>query len=147
MKYLFIILLTCLIPAMTLSQNKVEMEHEGVPGFWFDEATGTKMLLDLTEFHVLKLEKIPALNLKIKKLEFGIQTLELELIVTEKIAAKWETQFGKVDELRVKEVERLQEKLNSKDRWYKSPPVYLISGVILGGLLAVGLNYGLQEVR
>ena len=147
MRFIFIILLIFCLPINVLSQNKVEMEHNGVAGVWFDEATVTKMTEDLTEFHILKYKKIPTLELKIEKLQMNIETLELELKVTEKLAKKWEEQALAIEDLRVSEVERLQTKLDAKQKWYNSPPTYLITGILLGGLCAVGLNFGLQGAR
>lgn len=120
------------------------MHHEGQAGIWFDEGTSSLMLQDLTEFKLIKTEQIPELNTQIKLQKLNIENLKLELAITEEISDKWEGMFRTSENLHEEEVKRLQKEISRKDKWYKSPTFLLISGVIVGGLLAVGLSFGLN---
>jgi hypothetical protein len=47
--------------------------------------------------------------------------------------------------LKMVEIEKLENRIETFNKWYKSPSVYLISGIFLGGALSVGLAYGLND--
>lgn len=125
--------------------NKAVVEYKGKKGYWFDEETGDKMLQDLIEFKHLKFEKIPALELKLKLQNYDLELHKRDVQYADKMYEKCEEKYKESEELRIKETQYLREKLEEKNAWYRSPPFYLISGVILGGLLAVGLEFGLQR--
>ena len=126
------------------SADKAILEHNGQSGIWFDEGTSSLMLQDLTEFKLIKTEQLPELNTKIKLQKLNIENLKLELAVTEEISKKWQGALKVSEDLRNEEAQAFQKELERKDTWYKSPVFLLISGVILGGALAVGLSFGLN---
>lgn len=125
--------------------DKAVLDHNGVPGIWFDEATATRMLQDLTELNILKNKKIPSFEMAIDLQKMNAENYRLELEVTEKIALKWEESYSKSEAIRDAEYQRYQEELTNKSKWYKSPIFGFIIGVVSGGLLAVGLSFGLSN--
>lgn len=148
MRYFIIITLTVLIiPLTALGQDKVIIEYKGTQGIWFAEQNANRMLQDLEEFSILKLKKIPALELKLDLKDNLIKNLNMDLEVTEKISLKWEKQYTSLEDLHLKEITRLEQKLSRKYKWYNSPTFLFITGVIAGGLLSVGIAYGLQGVK
>ena len=125
--------------------NKVILEHDGVQGVWFDESTTEKMLQDLTELQILRSEKIPKLEVDLELHKKSIELYAEEVLVTEQIAEKYEAALNKSETLREEEYERYQKSLAQKDKWYKSQTFAFILGIFTGGLLAVGLAFGLNQ--
>lgn len=141
--WLITLLSVMLISAPTLAG--IPLDHEGKPGIWFDLDSSNLMLQDLTEFKILKDSKVPALNLKIDLKSNTIASLKAEIKVTEKISKKWEEALEKSEELRILEFNRYQKDLSKQNKWYKSTPFVMTIGVFIGGLLAVGLSFGLNQ--
>lgn len=146
--FLSIILSISLLMGSTSAlADKVVLEHNGVSGIWFDEATATRMLEDLTEFSIIKYRKVPELENKARLLELNIESYKLEVEVTEKISGKWESALNKSEKLREEENKRFQEELAKKDKWYRSPAFMFVIGIFTGGLLSVGLAFGLEGAK
>ena len=122
------------------------LEHEGQSGFWFPDATATKMLQDLTELPLVRL-KVEKLELKLSKQEEYILLLKEDIKITEEISDKWKTAFD--EQLKVTETQRAyyEEELKSLRKWYRSPIMWLGIGCLTTTALAIGLNYGLAGAR
>ena len=125
--------------------NKVVLDYEGKPGIWFDAATSDKMLKDLTELSLLREKKIPTLEADIELHKKSIEIYALELTVTEQISMKYEQALDKSEKQREKDYEAYQKQLDKDDKWYKSKTLVFVLGIISGGLLAVGLSFGLNQ--
>ena len=150
MKKFFIVFLMSLliIPVSAYSyDNKVIVVRDGVSGIWFDEPTATKMLEDLTELNILRTNKIPTLETDLQLHKKQIEIYALELTVTEQISEKYETSLSRCEEVREKEFAEYQQVLKHEDKWYKSRTLVFILGIFTGGLLSVGLVFGLQGVK
>jgi hypothetical protein len=143
----FLIFLIVFCPFYSVAENKVILDYNGVQGIWFDEPTATKMLEDLTELSVLRNTKIPTLEADIQLHKKNIEAYALELTVTEQIAEKYEGAMTKCEETRAKDLESYQKAMNQEDKWYKSRTFVFILGIFTGGLLSVGLVFGLQGAK
>lgn len=149
MKFLFIIFLLILIPVETWCQDQVEravITYKNTKGFFFSEDIGTRMLSDLENVNFFK-EQIGALEKKLELKDEYLKLLKLEIKIVDEINAKMRKNVDIVNNLRVKEVERCQDKLESSEAWYRSPALWLGVGMVLGGGMAVGMAFGLQEAR
>jgi hypothetical protein len=122
-------------------ENKEIITYKGKVGFFFDEETGTKILQDLAELRKIKAELIPQLEAKIRLQEMNLEKYKLSLELAEKIAGKWESAFKDSEKLRYAEIEKLSEKI----KWYKTPSFVFVMGIVSGGLLSVGLAFGLNN--
>ncbi len=145
LKAIIAVIIILLMPLQAMSAEVVE--HNGVKGFWFPEDVGTKILKDLEELKLIKDEKIPELELKIKKQDLMLSLTQQEVEVNARLSEVWQKNFKTSEELRLKETSALRKALDKKDSWYRSPALYLSLGLLAGGLLSVGLSFGLQETR
>jgi hypothetical protein len=71
----------------------------------------------------------------------------MELKIVDDMMKKKDELYEAGLKLQQAEVDKLQLKLDRMEKWYRSPSVYLISGVLLGGLLAVGIEFGIDEAK
>lgn len=147
LKY-FIILTLLLFSSNVIAEeydNKVPMEYEGRPGAWIEENTLNSMVQDLSEYNRLKYKVVPDLELKIFKQEHEIKIAEKELEVTEQISDIYKSMFEESEALRIEETKFLRQELRNKNAWYKSPAFLFSLGIIVGGALAVGMAYGIDQ--
>jgi len=133
------------MPLNALSAEKVA--YKGVMGVWFTEDAATRMLQDLEEFNQLKNLKIPQLELKLDKQNYMLELYKQEVEVNAKLLGVWQENFKTSEELRLAETSALRKSLDKKTAWFRSPALYLSLGILLGGAMAVGLSFGLQEAR
>jgi len=124
--------------------NKAYLVYHDVPGYWFDEPTTDLMLKDLTELSLLREKKLPELDSKVRLQEILISKYKVQLAVSEKISDKYEDALDKSEQNYEVLEKRYRDSLSENSRWYKSPSFLFIVGIISGGLLAIGLSYGLQ---
>jgi len=120
--------------------------YKGAPGFWFPEATATKMLQDLEELPLLR-QKADLLELKVAQLEQLNLLLKSELDVSDQISAKWKLSFDEQLKVTTLQQAHYEEQLAVEKKWYKAPALWFSVGVLLTSALAIGLNYGLSETR
>lgn len=124
--------------------NKTYLVYHDVPGYWFDEPTTDLMLKDLSELSLLQEKKIPELDTKIRLQEILISKYKVQLAVSEKISDKYEDALEKSEKNYDALEARYRQSLGENSRWYRSPSFLFIVGIISGGLLAIGLSYGMQ---
>lgn len=145
-----ILSISLMIPSVAWSaeyEDKALVTFKGQEGYFFSEEVGDKILADLVEFKELKLKKIPALELKIKWMQYDLDLHKRELQYTERIAQKAQENFKESEELRIDETQHLREQLAQRLSWYKSPTTVFIIGIVVGSALVVGLTFGLREMR
>lgn len=128
-------------------EDKALVTYKGEQGYFFIEKVGDKILGDLVEYHQLKNKMIPSLELKIEFMQYNLDFYEEALVTSEKATEKAREAFKESEELRIIETKHLREQLNRERSWYKSPTAVFIIGIIVGGVLAVGLSFGLQEAN
>ena len=146
MRTFITVLIFCLIPVEAFAyDNKEVIKHKGKQGVFVDEETFTRITQDLAEYQILKSRKIPELQNKINELQSTVNLLEKELKVTEAISQRWKDSYLLEVDLRVKETTRLRELLAKKGAWYKAPPLMFTLGIVGGGLLSVGLAWGINN--
>jgi hypothetical protein len=126
-------------------ENKVELTYKGKDGVWFDTATVDKMLMDLIEHKAWKDQLVPNLKLEITHQKELYNLALLEIDASDELSKRWEESYKEAEQLRIKEVDILQTKLDRKDAWYKSPAFTFILGTIGGGVLAVGIAYAVDR--
>ena len=139
----------CLLPATIVlcgEPSSTIIVHEGTTGYWFPESTASRMLQDLEELPPLRL-KSEKLELKVKGQEELILLLREDIKITEEIGNKWKLAFDNQLAVTEKQEEEFKKEIERLDAWYRSPVLWLGVGIIVGGAMAVGLNFGLQEVR
>ena len=149
-KILIVILfLTWNVPQVQSAEyeDKALITYKGKQGYFFIEETGDKILGDLVEYHALKTKMIPSLELKIEFMQYSLEMYEEALAISEKATEKAKEAFKGSEELRITETKHLREQLNRERSWYKSPTAVFIVGIIVGGVLAVGLTFGLREAN
>jgi hypothetical protein len=141
-----LVVLLAALPARAQDNGSVVLVNKGVPGFWFPEATATKMLQDLEELPLLR-QKVDALELKISRMEDLILLMKDERSVTEQISAKWKLAFDEQLKITTEQRDHYEELLAQEKKWYRSPVLWFSVGVIATAALAIGLNYGLAETK
>ena len=128
------------------AEDSIELEHNGIAGFWFPEDTATKMLKDLRELPLLR-KKGELYELEVKKQEELKLLLMQDIEVTEKISSKWEKAFEKQVKVTKIQKDYYKDQLSESKKWYRSPVLWFSTGFLLAGGLAIGLNYGLADAR
>jgi hypothetical protein len=122
-----------------------KMVNKGKEGAWLSVEELDKALAERKELKILKEEKIPLLELEISKYKVLVEQKDMELKIVDDMMKKKDELYEAGLKLQQAEVDKLQLKLDRMEKWYRSPSVYLISGVLLGGALSVGLAYGLND--
>ena len=146
--WVFVLVIGLLIPSKVFAveyENKAYITYKGKAGYFFDEETGDRILKDLIEYKKLKYELIPNLKLKMNLLEFDLALYRKNLEYTENILKKTEESAEETEELNLKENAALKQELEKKTVWYKKPGPVFILGVFVGGLISIGLAFGLQN--
>lgn len=138
-KGLVLVLIT-LFSFPAYSYSKV-VEIDGKKGIFFDEETVTQMLEDLEEFHILKNEKIPELNLIIDKQKYELQLKDKEIAVLDKIILRKDQAATLLEEQNAS----LLLSLSKEKAFYKSAGFNFVLGFLAGGVVAVGLSFGLSK--
>lgn len=134
------------VMSVSFSSYAVEIiEKNGKKGVFLTESEFDTVLAERLELGLLKNEKIPLLNEKISKLELLIIQKDQEIKILDDTMKKKDELFEASLKLKSAEIDRLEKRLENLDRWYRSPSVYLISGVIIGGALSIGISYGLDK--
>lgn len=126
--------------------DKVEravINYKGTEGYFFSLDIGKRVLIDLKELQISR-EKISLLKEELKLKDEIIKLKQLNIEVTEKISDKWKLSFEAEHDLRIKEREVYENRLKEKNAWYKTPTFIYIAGILTGGLLAVGLAFGVN---
>ena len=142
---LFVFLLFIIQSSVSFSyDNKLYLEHDGIKGYWFDESTADLILKDLSELSVLKDKTIPAFEEKISLQELSIKKYKIEMEFSDQIISRYKETLKKSEENYNSLEEKYQKALDRNDKWYKSPSFLFIFGVVSGGLLAVGISFGLK---
>jgi len=144
-----LIFFICILPATIVlceGPSSTIIIHEGTTGYWFPESTASKMLMDLEELPILR-EKSEKLQLKIATQDELTLLLKEDIKVTEEIGNRWKLAFDNQLAVTEKQQDEFKKEIKRLDVWYRSPVLWLGVGMLLGGALAVGLNFGLQEVR
>jgi hypothetical protein len=139
-----------MIPLSTLSaeySNKEVITYNGKRGYFFDEETGDKILQDLVEFHKLKNEKIPSLELKLKYQDYTLKLYRKDIEYGEKINRSCASSLKESEDLRKDETRYLRSQLDKKQVWFKANSTFFVLGIVVGGALSVGLAFGLQEAK
>lgn len=137
----FIIALSISIPCFAVES----MTNKGKPGVWMSEEEFDKVLLEKKELYILKNEVVPLLKLDIEKHKLLILQKDQEIKILDDIIKKKDELHLASIKLKQAEIDKLELRIEKFDKWYRSPSVYLISGVLLGGALSVGLSFGLNQ--
>ena len=82
--------------------------------------------------------------LKARDESAGKEGSQAGIEVTEKIGDKWKLAFEAEHELRLKERQVYENRLKEKEAWYRTPTFVYIVGILSGGLLAVGIAFGIN---
>jgi maltose-binding protein MalE len=139
----FFIVMVISIPCFAVES----MSNKGKPGVWMSEEEFNVALAERKELKILKDELVPALKLDIEKYKVLVSQKDLEIQTINDIMAKKDELYLASVKLKEAEVSKLELKIEKLEKWYRSPSVYLISGVLLGGLVAVGLEFGIDEAK
>lgn len=134
------------VSAAGAEPESVLLNHEDVGGIWFPMAKADKLLADVRKLPLLGV-KIGTLELKIQRHEEYALLLHRDIEATEQISGKWKTAFD--EQLKVTEAQEVyyKDEIKSLRKWYRTPVLWFGVGVLLTGIFAVGLNYGLSETR
>jgi hypothetical protein len=138
--------LTLLLPLVGVADeiDRARINYEGTPGFFFKEEIGNRMLVDLKELQlsrgkeVLLREKIGFLNERLKLKDLNIKT-------SEDISEKWKSAHAAEYALRMSERKFYEKKLAQKDAWYRRPVFLLMTGLLIGVGLSIGVAFGINE--
>lgn len=140
-----VFLLTCLSPPVLAGESEsVELEHQGVAGYWFPDDAATLMLKDLREVPLLRKE-LGLYELKISRVETFILLLKQDIEVTEQISNKWQKAFQ--DQVDVTEAQKdyYEDQLAEEKKWYRAPIFWVGVGLVVGAGLTIGVSYALAD--
>lgn len=143
---LFVVFLSVFLTFPAFAAESVALEYQGVPGFWFPEATADLMLADLSELQVLR-KKVSLLEEGLSLRDGSIALLKKDSEVSQQIAEKWKKSFD--EQLSINESQRVEfrKEVSRLDAWYRAPVLWFSVGFLLAGALATALNFGLSEAR
>jgi hypothetical protein len=139
----FVIILVVCFPC-----NAVEkMTKDGKVGVFLTEAEFDQALAERKELKILKGEVVPLLKLDIEKYKILVMQKDQEIKIMDDTIKKKDELYLASIKLKEAEINKLDLKIENLEKWYRSPSVFLVSGVLLGGLLSVGLAFGLDEAN
>ena len=149
-KFIVCLLILCMFPFPLFAEdysNKAVITYKGKKGYFFDEATGDKILQDLAELKRLKSEMIPALNIKLKYQDYNLILHKKDIEYGEKINVSCAKSLKNSEDLRKDETRYLRKQLNKKEVWFKSNTTFFLVGFAVAGALSIGLAFGLQSTK
>ena len=148
MRYLVTILLVIFLPLAGVADeiDRAVITYRQTEGYFFKLEIGDRMLVDLKELQVsrgreaLLQEKIGLLNERLLLKDLNIKT-------SEEIAEKWKDTHDAEHTLRMDERKFYEKKLAQKDMWYRSPAFLLMTGLLIGAGLSIGVAFGINESK
>jgi hypothetical protein len=121
------------------------MTNKGKAGVWLSAEEFDTVLAERKELRILQNEVVPLLKLDIERHKLLILQKDQEIKILDDIIKKKDELYLASIKLKQAEIDKLELRIERFEAWYRSPSVYLISGVILGGALSVGLSFGLNQ--
>lgn len=116
--------------------------NNGVPGYWFNEETGNKILSDLEELNIDK-QKIALLDTKIQLKDETIAILKMDIQLTEEISLKYKHMYELQLDVTNQYIGLYEKCLEKENKWYKQPVFWAIIGFIIGAGATIGISYSL----
>ena len=143
--FTIVFLLTLMSPqALAEEPESVELEHEGVAGYWFPDDAATRMLKDLRGIPLLRKE-MGLYELKIARQQEFVVLLRQDIEVTEQISVKWQKAFQDQVVVTEAQAEYYEKQLAETKKWYRSPILWTGVGLVVGAGLSVGISYALAD--
>lgn len=140
------ILIVLVVLSISLPSFAVEvMPNKGKPGVWMSEAEFDKVLAERQELILLKTEKVPLLEKRIDQLDLLISQLTIEMDIMDKMSIKKDEIYAASIALEKAENDKLLLRIEKMEKWHRSPSTMLISGILIGGIMSIGLAFGLDE--
>lgn len=117
--------------------------HNGVPGYWFNEETGNKILADLEELNINR-EKLSLLETKLSLKDETIGIIKMDIQLTEEIGLKYKSMYEFQLDITDKYIDLYEKCLEKENKWYKHPVIWVFAGFILGALATIGIGYSME---
>lgn len=139
-----IVLLLILIPMEVYADDlpRALVIHNGVPGYWFNEETGNKILSDLEELNIDK-QKLELLNTKLELKDETIAILKMDMQLSDEIGEKYKKMYELQLDVTNEYVDLYEKCLKKEDKWYRNPVFWAIIGFIIGAGATIGISYSL----
>lgn len=126
------------LPQIVEVTPRAAVEHQGVPGFWFERSVALDMLADLSELPI-RLREIQMLTEQLDIQDVRIERLD-QMLALERSAT-----IAATDGLQLVE-ERAREAEAALDSWWRSPAFLITVGVVSAILLEVAAVFVLTAV-
>ena len=148
MKALLTFLICFLFTFSSIAQgiDRAEITWKGTKGVFFSEAIATELLIDLEEYKAQD-RRIELLDTKLELKEEKLLLLEQSITLADGIADKYKINYELEHKLRMDDQKHYEQIINQKTAWYRTPIFWGVVGLVAGGLLSVGLTFGLNEAR
>lgn len=146
MKFLITIFLVIFLPLAGVADeiDRASITYKQTKGYFFKQEIGDRMLVDLKELQLVR-GKEALLQEKIGLLNERLELKDLNIKTSEEIAEKWKDTHDAEHTLRMDERKFYEKKLAEKDAWYRSPAFLLMTGLIIGAGLSIGVAFGINE--